>query len=48
MPNRNSRPHGWTVDPEPFLLETTARGFAAGDIRLGSVKRVASGVGGVQ
>ena len=46
MPNRNSRPHGWTVDPEPFLLETNIPGvFAAGDIRLGCVKRVASGVG---
>jgi thioredoxin reductase (NADPH) len=46
MPNRNSRPQGWTVDREPFLLETNIPGvFAAGDVRLGSVKRVASGVG---
>jgi thioredoxin reductase (NADPH) len=46
MPNRNSRPQGWTVDREPFLLETNIPGvFAAGDVRLGSIKRVASGVG---
>jgi thioredoxin reductase (NADPH) len=46
MPNRNSRPQGWTVDGEPFLLETNIPGvFAGGDVRLGSVKRVASGVG---
>lgn len=46
MPDRNSRPRGWTVDRDPFLLETNIPGvFAAGDVRLGSVKRVASGVG---
>ncbi len=38
-------PH-WTRDREPFLLETSEPGvFAAGDVRLGSVKRVASAVG---
>jgi thioredoxin reductase (NADPH) len=37
MPNQNSRPQGWTVDREPFLLETNIPGvFAAGDVRLGS------------
>jgi thioredoxin reductase (NADPH) len=36
----------WTLDRDPFLLETSAPGiFAAGDVRHGSVKRVASGVG---
>jgi thioredoxin reductase (NADPH) len=46
MPNRNSRPQGWTVDRKPFLLKTNIPGvFAAGDVRLGSIKRVASGVG---
>ncbi len=36
----------WTQNREPFALETTAPGiFAAGDVRSGSVKRVAAGVG---
>jgi len=40
------RPRGWPLDRDPFLLETSVPGiFAAGDIRHGSVKRVASGVG---
>ncbi|NJR59569.1 MAG: FAD-dependent oxidoreductase [Cyanobacteria bacterium CRU_2_1] len=40
------RPKGWTLDRDPFLLETSVPGiFAAGDVRYGSVKRVASGVG---
>jgi thioredoxin reductase (NADPH) len=40
------RPEGWTLDREPFLLETNVPGtFAVGDVRHGSVKRVASGVG---
>ena len=34
------------VDRQPFLLETSVPGvFVAGDVRRGSVKRVASGVG---
>ncbi|MEM1013186.1 MAG: FAD-dependent oxidoreductase [Planctomycetota bacterium] len=38
--------HWSGVDREPFLLETTRPGvFAAGDVRAGSVKRVAGGVG---
>jgi thioredoxin reductase (NADPH) len=36
----------WTMKRQPFLLETSRPGvFAAGDVRLGSVKRVASAVG---
>ncbi len=36
----------WTAQRQPFLLETSRRGvFAAGDVRSGSVKRVASAVG---
>jgi thioredoxin reductase (NADPH) len=42
----NDRPKGWNLDREPFLLETSVPGiFAAGDVRYGSIKRVASGVG---
>ena len=37
---------GWPLDRPPSLLETTMPGvFAAGDVRHGSVKRVASAVG---
>ncbi|HEX6894630.1 MAG TPA: FAD-dependent oxidoreductase [Bryobacteraceae bacterium] len=40
------RPKGWTLDRDPFLLEASIPGvFAVGDVRHGSVKRVASGVG---
>jgi thioredoxin reductase (NADPH) len=40
------RPKGWTLDRDPFLLEASVPGiFVAGDVRYGSVKRVASGVG---
>lgn len=40
------RPRGWTLDRDPFLLETSVPGvFVAGDVRHGSVKRVASSVG---
>jgi len=40
------RPKGWTLDRDPTLLETNVPGvFAVGDVRHGSVKRVASGVG---
>ncbi len=36
----------WTAMRQPFLLETSRPGvFAAGDVRSGSVKRVASAVG---
>jgi thioredoxin reductase (NADPH) len=37
---------GWSENREPFALETSVPGiFAAGDVRSGSVKRVAAGVG---
>jgi thioredoxin reductase (NADPH) len=37
---------GWALKREPFLLETSQPGvFAAGDVRRGSAKRVASAVG---
>jgi thioredoxin reductase (NADPH) len=40
------RPRGWPLDRDPYLLETSLPGvFAAGDVRSGSVKRVASAVG---
>jgi thioredoxin reductase (NADPH) len=40
------RPQGWTPDRDPALLETSVPGvFAVGDVRHGSVKRVASSVG---
>jgi thioredoxin reductase (NADPH) len=40
------RPKGWQLDRDPSLLETSVPGvFAVGDVRHGSVKRVASGVG---
>ena len=40
------RPSGWKLDRDPGLLETNVPGiFVVGDVRHGSVKRVASGVG---
>jgi thioredoxin reductase (NADPH) len=39
-------PKDWALDRDPYLLETSIPGvFAAGDVRCGSAKRVASGVG---
>lgn len=36
----------WNFDRDPYLLETTVPGiFVAGDVRFGSIKRVASSVG---
>lgn len=36
----------WALDRDPYLLETSVPGvFAAGDVRHGSIKRVAAGVG---
>ena len=40
------RAKGWTLERDPFLLETNVPGiFAVGDVRHGSIKRVASSVG---
>jgi thioredoxin reductase (NADPH) len=40
------RPATWTAERDPFLLETSVPGiFAAGDVREGVVRRVASAVG---
>jgi thioredoxin reductase (NADPH) len=39
-------PKGWPLEREPWLLEASVPGiFVAGDVRYGSIKRVASGVG---
>ena len=39
-------PPGWTLERDPFLLETSIPGiFAAGDVRFGTNHRVASAVG---
>jgi thioredoxin reductase (NADPH) len=36
----------WALERDPFLLETSVPGiFAVGDVRHGSIKRVASSVG---
>jgi thioredoxin reductase (NADPH) len=40
------RPKSWDKQRDPFLLEGSVPGiFAAGDVRAGSTKRVASAVG---
>ncbi|BCS31145.1 fused response regulator/thioredoxin-disulfide reductase [Luteitalea sp. TBR-22] len=45
-PPGSTRPEGWPRSRDPWLLETCVPGvFAAGDVRCGSVKRVASSVG---
>ena len=39
-------PEAWPLPRDPYLLETSVPGiFAAGDVRHGSIKRVAAGVG---
>ena len=44
--HEGARPEGWKLERDPFLLETSVPGiFVSGDVRRGSVKRVASGVG---
>ena len=40
------KPESWNIERDPFLLETSIPGiFAAGDVRHGVVRRVASAVG---
>lgn len=42
----DERPESWSIERDPFLLETSVPGiFAAGDVRHGAVRRVASAVG---
>ncbi|MCK4900748.1 MAG: FAD-dependent oxidoreductase, partial [Anaerolineales bacterium] len=44
--DEGKRPQGWKPKRDPFYLETSVPGiFAAGDVRHGSVKRVATAVG---
>jgi thioredoxin reductase (NADPH) len=46
LTDEHLRNAGWSLPRKPHLLETSIPGvFAAGDVRSGSVKRVASGVG---
>ena len=45
MKDKNPPPN-WTLERDPFLLETSTPGiFAAGDVRYGTSHRVASAVG---
>src|SRR3954453_882614 len=45
-PGRDVPPADWPLDREPYPFETSRPGvFAAGDVRQGSVKRVAGAVG---
>lgn len=44
--HKGKRPKGWTLSRDPYYLETSVPGiFAVGDVRHGSVRRVASAVG---
>ena len=44
--NNGSRPKGWTLKRDPFMMETSVPGiFAAGDVRFGTNHRVASATG---
>ncbi|HEX2188325.1 MAG TPA: FAD-dependent oxidoreductase, partial [Longimicrobiaceae bacterium] len=46
MLREDDRPRSWPLGRDPYLLETSVPGvFVAGDVRSGSVKRVASAVG---
>ena len=43
---KNDKPSGWRLKRDPYLLETSVPGiFAAGDVRQGAVRRVATAVG---
>ncbi len=40
------RPKNWKLKRDPYILETSVPGiFAAGDVRQGAIRRVASAVG---
>lgn len=42
----NSRPPQWPLDRDPYMFETSVPGiFVTGDVRHGSVKRIATAVG---
>ena len=46
LANARSCPNCWTLKREPYYLETNIPGiFAAGDVRAGSIKRVAAAAG---
>jgi thioredoxin reductase (NADPH) len=46
LPRINGKPRGWSLDRDPFIFETNVPGiFAAGDVRSGANRRVASAVG---
>jgi thioredoxin reductase (NADPH) len=46
LPREKGRVKNWTLERDPYLLETNVPGiFAAGDVRFGSGHRVASAVG---
>lgn len=46
LSSENLSTAGWSLKRQPYLLETSLPGvFAAGDVRNGSIKRVASAVG---
>jgi thioredoxin reductase (NADPH) len=46
LPRDSGRVKSWPLERDPFLLEASVPGiFVAGDVRHGSIKRVASGVG---
>ncbi|HXP37951.1 MAG TPA: FAD-dependent oxidoreductase [Solirubrobacteraceae bacterium] len=46
LAGRDAQTAGWSLERDPFVLETTVPGvFVAGDVRARSIKRVASAVG---
>ncbi len=46
LSHNGRRPSSWSLKRDPYLLETSVPGiFAAGDVRQGAVRRVASAVG---
>ncbi|MCC6398957.1 MAG: FAD-dependent oxidoreductase [Bacteroidetes bacterium] len=46
LPRVDGKPKGWTLQRDPLLFETNVPGiFAAGDVRAGANRRVASAVG---